>query len=128
MNIRLGYVALPITLNITSSSTVTYSYYKKLSASGRISKPWKVVNVASKNTYFEDIYFKFLNMRDFINKRIEKINSENTSGVIMSMMTGERYSVPKDISENYNTFLIILHFNYVKRKSIIRCRVFEKEK
>ena len=80
-----------------------YSYYKKLSASGRISKPWEVVNSDLKNTYFEDIYFKFLNMRDFINKRIEKINSENTSGVIMSMMTGERYSVPKDISENYNS-------------------------
>ena len=30
MNIRLGYVALPVTLNITSSSTVTYSHYKKL--------------------------------------------------------------------------------------------------
>jgi len=29
--------------------------------------------------------------------------------------------------ENYNTLLIILHFNYVKRKSIIIHRVFEKE-
>lgn len=30
MQIRLGYVALPITLPITSSSTVTYSHYQKL--------------------------------------------------------------------------------------------------
>lgn len=30
MKIRLGYVALPVALPITSSSTVTYSHYKKL--------------------------------------------------------------------------------------------------
>ena len=30
MKIRLGYVALPMTLPITSSSTVTYSHYQKL--------------------------------------------------------------------------------------------------
>ncbi len=30
MQIRLGYVALPVALSITSSSTVTYSHYKKI--------------------------------------------------------------------------------------------------
>ena len=29
MKVRLGYVSLPLTINITSSKTITYTVYKK---------------------------------------------------------------------------------------------------
>lgn len=79
-----------------------YSYYEQLSASGKIFKSWSYVPPLEENSFFENIYFDFLNMRDVINKRIENLTSFETSGVIMSMMTGERYSIPKDISDAYN--------------------------
>ncbi len=79
-----------------------YSYYKKLSASGKLKMPWTYSNTQIKNSWLDNIYFKFLNMRDGINKRVSKLTSPDTSGVIMSMMTGERYSIPKVISDNYN--------------------------
>ena len=81
-----------------------YAYFKKLSASGRASGNWRYVedeqNVI-KNSGFENLFFRFLDLRNKINFRIEKVVSGNISGVIMSMMTGERYSVPKNISEDY---------------------------
>ena len=79
-----------------------YSYYKKLSASGKLFDAWRYNETQIKNSFLEELYFKFLNKRDGINKQIEKLTTPDTSGVIMSMMTGERYSIPKTISDNYN--------------------------
>ncbi|MBD5398720.1 ComEC family competence protein [bacterium] len=78
-----------------------YSYYKKLSASGKVHDQWIYSKNQISNTFFEKLYFKFLNMRDGINKKIQKLTSSDTSGVIMSMMTGERNSIPEKISNNY---------------------------
>ena len=79
-----------------------YSYYEELSASGKIFNPWAYIIVDKENSILDKLYFKFLNMRDSINKKIEDATSYDTSGVIMSMMTGERYSISKDITDAYN--------------------------
>ena len=78
-----------------------YSYFKKLSASGKAFDTWVYSNEQVKNTLENQLFFDFLNLRDRINKRIEKVTQADVSGVIMSMMTGERYSIPYDISESY---------------------------
>jgi len=44
MKIRLGYVALPLTLNITASKTITYTNYKKLEKQKQIEKLDKIIN------------------------------------------------------------------------------------
>ncbi len=78
-----------------------YSYYKNFSASGRSFNPWKISKSQKENDFFDRVYFSFLNFRDSINRKISTYLSYNTSGVIMSMMTGERYAISKEISENY---------------------------
>lgn len=86
---------------IGSFDFARYSYYKKLSASGKVHDPWSYSQTQFKNSFTEKLYFKFLNMRDGINKKIQKLTSQDTAGVIMSMMTGERNSIPEKISNNY---------------------------
>jgi len=44
MKIRLGYVALPLTLNKTASKTITYTNYKKLEKQKQIEKLDKIIN------------------------------------------------------------------------------------
>lgn len=44
MKIRLGYVAIPKTLNITTSHTITYTNYEKLLETEKIEKLEKIVN------------------------------------------------------------------------------------
>lgn len=78
-----------------------YSYYKELSASGRSFDGWKYSEVQIKNSFFENLFFKFLDLRNRINSTVERDTSKDVSGVIMSMMTGERYSISDDISEAY---------------------------
>ena len=64
MNIRLGYVALPITLNITSSSTVTYSYYKKLGIKRGNDKLDKVI-MSNFHNLLEILKYNVSNKIDF---------------------------------------------------------------
>ncbi len=78
-----------------------YSYFKKLSASGRSFIQWEYEGNQIKNTFWEQKFFDFLNLRNDVNNLIKQKTSSDTSGVIMSMMTGERYSIPLEISENY---------------------------
>lgn len=78
-----------------------YSYFKKLSASGKGFDAWVYSKDHVKNSFENQLFFDFLNLRDWVNKRIEKITKSDVSGVIMSMMTGERYSISYDVSENY---------------------------
>ncbi len=78
-----------------------YSYFKKISAGGRSFNPWIYSENQYKNSFFEQKFFDFLNFRNRINNIIKTKTSSDTSGVIMSMMTGERYSISKDISEEY---------------------------
>lgn len=44
MKIRLGYVAIPKTLNITTSHTITYTNYEKLLETEKIEKLEKIIN------------------------------------------------------------------------------------
>ena len=78
-----------------------YAYFKKLSASGRSVEGWKYMENQPENSFMEQLFFDFLNFRNKINKTIQNKTSSDTYGVIMSMMTGERYSIPNDIAENY---------------------------
>ncbi len=78
-----------------------YSYFKKLSASGKSFDAWKYVDDVEKNSFGKQLFFDFLNFRNKINLIIQNKTSSDTSGVIMSMMTGERYSIPDKVSEDY---------------------------
>ena len=78
-----------------------YSFFKQLSATGKSSGAWKISQESPKNSFVDQAFFDFLSFRNYINKRIEDNTDDETSGVIMSMMTGERYSIPESISEDY---------------------------
>jgi competence protein ComEC len=78
-----------------------YSYFKKLSASGRSYGAWEYAEGGRENSFFERSLFSFLNMRERINARVEAETGKDEAGVVISMTTGDIYALDKKISADY---------------------------
>ncbi|MDR2098874.1 MAG: ComEC/Rec2 family competence protein, partial [Rickettsiales bacterium] len=78
-----------------------YSYFKKLSASGRSFEKWEYAPIDAENTALERLYFGFLNMREGINRRVAEKTGKDAEGVLISMMTGDIYAVDEEIGGDY---------------------------
>ncbi len=78
-----------------------YSYFHEISASGKSIGVWKYHKYQIKNNIFDKLLFKIQNIRNLINTKIENNHSLINKGIITSIMTGERYNIDNNISENY---------------------------
>ncbi len=78
-----------------------FAYFEGLSATGRSLGGWNYSTIQIKNTLTDKIIFNIYNLRNKINSVIDKTKKLKNPGVIMSIMTGERYNINEDTINIY---------------------------
>ena len=78
-----------------------YSYFKKLSASGRAFSPWKYADIQPAASFASRMRFGLSNLRARMNERVLAAAPGPAGGVLVSITTGDIYALNRRTAEDY---------------------------